>query len=1740
MQGLGGDAVGVAMFNTSVTGTISNTGQIVGNSDGVVAGEDSSINSLTNTNLISGTSYAGVLVEDSGYVGVINNGSRAVTTTSSGTVYTTQAAASISGATSGIEVRNSDVNAIVNTGVIQGGGTLAGIFNERGSIGSVINTAQTYTNTTAAGTMTTTSVVTLVGSISGGDYGIKNKGDATVSSYIDTISNTGLIRGNLTGIYNDGGDIGSITNATQVFSGSTVIGQITGEDHGIASSGDTASVGLINNSGHIQATKGIYTDRGTLGAVVNTGTIIGSGVGEVEIGIDLNSTHIQSGVTNAGLISGDWAGIQFDGAQNSANVTTSTTLWGTTASPNNFTFSSSADCLSMTGTACSTVSSTSVATTFTPSVLPNLVNQESGTITAGSYGIRINSGTVASLSNEGLIARLPGASEVEPVGISIARISKFGSAGILNEGTIGSLSNSGTIGVAGTAPSDTEEPVLITALAEVSEEVAEQRFNVGIGNDGTINTLNNTGVVLALNQGISNSGAINTLNNGEDGSVSGQLTGVYTNELISNFSNTGLIEGVTYSGIENAGTINSLYNYSGATIKGGEDGVYNYDKIGQISNTGLITGVSSQGISNSGTIDSLTNFGSITGASNGIMNSGTIDSLSNSGLISGTYAGIASYGSIDFLSVGEDGQVVGGQDGVSNSGTIGNLSNSGLIQGTTQVGVINNGVIESFYNGEDGTVMGGEDGVYNTSTIGSLSNSGLISGTTFAGISNSGTIGTLSNTGGSISGGSAGVFNSGTVTLLSNTGLIDGRGTATGVYNTGTIAGLANNGTINGGAATGVFTRGTIASLSNTGTITAGTYGIYNNDGTIGNITNAGLIDSTGAGDIAINNAGTITGGIDNSGTVAGTISNSSFIFSGSRPDAIYNTGSIAAIHNTVGGVISSNDHSGIHNDHLLGSISNSGLIESEESAIYNNGTLTSLVNASGGTITGGEDGIVNDYVITSISNSGLIEGEDFSGMYNGGTIDSLINASSGTFTGGDNGIWNEGAIGSLNNSGLIRGFSEAGIDNAATITSVTNHAGGTIAGDYGVDNTGTIGTLNNSGLVSGEYDGVYNGGEITDLTNTTSGVISGGDSGVYNSGKGGTIGTLNNAGLIAALGSGEDAVYNNGTIGSLINTGVIKAGGFNSVETLGEDNVGYAIYNDGTITNGITNTGTLQGHVFVGFDTLNLRGTTAKVQGNVTGFGQVLVGTGEDAAYFTTEGNISVSGGVSVTPNAVLALHDGARVGNSLVNNGKVFVDDGDMATVTGAYQQNGVLSVGATSASNYGQLTVTGAATLSSTASFDVDVKTVNTLAIGETLHNVLSAGTLTGTSANDLEVTDNSFLLEFDSVHDGNTVDLNVTYSGIGAAMQTLGFTPGTGAGNALDSILNECLDSESESAVCGTLSGFLNEMLQQGSGAGVANLVGQALPLMQSNMQLSLLGAQQQITNLIEQRQVGGQASGDGWLTQRQMWFKPLASRLEQDDVGGVAGYRANTGGFVLGAEGSLDATNRLGLALAYTNTRVKGQTTTMTHDAKFDGYQLIAYGTSAMPIIGQGVDLNWQADVGFGTTKGRRSAFNGVANSDYKTHSLHVGAGLSKEMPLGDGLSITPLVRADYTTLRDKAYTETGTGALTLVVNKRTTDQFIVSAGAKLNKKLDSQWLLTGSANLGVDLINEASVLAARFTAGGPLFSTTGIKPKAWVGGLGLNLQYKPSETVTWDFGYDMSTRSNYTDQTLSVKIKWAF
>jgi len=1113
---------------------------------------------------------------------------------------------------------------------------------------------------------------------------------------------------------------------------------------------------------------------------------------------------------------------------------------------------------------------------------------------------------------------------------------------------------------------------------------------------------------------------------------------------------------------------------------------------GNLSTADVVVG------SNGGT-NNITNAGTINGLGtvNVITNSGTVGVITNSGSIGG-------YGSA-----------------ISNSGiaTIGSIDNSGYMSSSSVAGIANGGTIGSIDN--SGT-LSGQYGITNASSgsISSIDNSGTISSTRF-GISGAGTTDSVTNSGSIISANSEGVSNSGTMGAIDNSGFISGG--ANGISNSGTLGSITNSGSISAGSDTGILNDGTIDSITNSGTISAGDTGI-GSTASISAISNSGFISGS---DTGIANQGTI-GAIDNSGSIGGYYT------------GIYNDGTIDTIDNS--DLISSSGGSGIDNYGTIGAIDNSGSIN----AFYGPGVSTS------GTI-------------DSITNSGSISSVYDSGVANSGTVGAIDN--SGSISGGSSGI-NNGtggknkfalmrersvyAIDSITNSGFISG-EYAGISNAGTIGAITNSSSIIGSSGSGIYSYGTIDSVDNSGSISGSYAGISNAGTIGAITNSSS-IIGSSGSGIYSYG---TIDSVDNSGSISGSYAG---ISNSGTIGSITNSGLIK----------GDTS---SIYNQGEITDGITNTGTLSGTVILNGADLTVTGTTARIIGDIgqeessssstistfmayvmntvsstmSGSGgtvQIGDNSGSASSTFTSEGNIYGVDAVNVMNNATFNLSNGVQIGNALNNAGKIFIDSstssgtasGHMATVNGDYSQNGVLSIGAVSNSNYGQLSVSGTATLEESASFDVDVKTINTLAAGQTLHDVLNAGTLAGVSADTLTVTDNSALLKFLAVQDVNAVHLEIEKdTTIQQAVEQVGFGPGTGLAGLLDQLTDACSTGGEQAFCSGPVKDLLDELNLATSNADVAKILAPALPLLQASSNKAIQSALSQINQIIGNFQTGGGSSGNGWLTQRKMWLKPLVSKIDQGSIGSSAGYKADTAGFVMGAEGSIDSSNRVGVALAYYSSDADGIVSTQTHRAKTTGYQLVTYGTSA---YGE-THLNWQFDVGTGNTKGRRIVGANVASSDYDNQTAHIGVGLSQAITISNDVTLTPLVNLDYTNLQDGSYTETGSGVL-LSVGSRTTEQLVLSTGAKWMQALNPQLSFNAQGTVGYDLINETSGLTASIVGAPGSFFQTGIKTSAWVARMGLGWVYTPTETTSWSFNYDLGKRESYTDQTISLVFKWSF
>jgi len=310
--------IGTGIFNNGTITTISNIGTIrddlnidyvPGHGGNGIANIGGTITSVTNTGIISG----------GGQGGIYNTGTIGTNLT----------------------------NGINNSGTIQDLYGGAGIQNANGTITSIINTS--------SGTINGGSGSYGYGGWSQPPVGIYNSGTIT------QIINSNLITGNIGGIYNDGGTIGTITNnlgatirATDSYAitnygtitsvtnngninslgdgihSNSIIENILNTNTGVISSDSSYSIyneysGIITtitNNGNITGYKaGIYNYYGSIGTsasgtgIINSGTILGSRTcGVCNIGsISYITNNIGGSITGNGVVFDDGTSVSENG-----------------------------------------------------------------------------------------------------------------------------------------------------------------------------------------------------------------------------------------------------------------------------------------------------------------------------------------------------------------------------------------------------------------------------------------------------------------------------------------------------------------------------------------------------------------------------------------------------------------------------------------------------------------------------------------------------------------------------------------------------------------------------------------------------------------------------------------------------------------------------------------------------------------------------------------------------------------------------------------------------------------------------------------------------------------------------------------------------------------------------------------------------------------------------------------------------------------------------------------------------------------------------------------------------------------------------------------------------------------------------------------------------------------------------------------------------------------------------------
>jgi outer membrane autotransporter protein len=496
--------------------------------------------------------------------------------------------------------------------------------------------------------------------------------------------------------------------------------------------------------------------------------------------------------------------------------------------------------------------------------------------------------------------------------------------------------------------------------------------------------------------------------------------------------------------------------------------------------------------------------------------------------------------------------------------------------------------------------------------------------------------------------------------------------------------------------------------------------------------------------------------------------------------------------------------------------------------------------------------------------------------------------------------------------------------------------------------------------------------------------------------------------------------------------------------------------------------------------------------------------------------------------------------VGSAAVNNaGTIEIPDGvTTANIAGNYTQQagGKLRIGASSATSFAKLTVGGTANLTGSGVIDVNVAASNTLASGDTLTGVLNPGRGAGTVTGTVTATDNSLWLDFTPSIVGARVDLNVVRapSVVLKSVQATGFTPGTGAATVFDKLIT--------GGTTGDMSTVITALKTLNTQQQISNAVAQTLPLMTGGSQLASLDITRGISHELEAQLAGmqGMASGDSFLGSGELWIKPFGGKARQGDRTGASGFDANTFGLMVGMDKDVSHTTSLGMAFGWARSNLNSNNN--LHSANVNAFNLAISGIYHMDAD---TFLRFVANGGINTNDGQRTirfgTLNRIAKSNYNSQTAHVGIESGHSFAMGEHLSLTPSLRADYAVIHDNKYTETGAGALNLIVGSNNTDELLLGGDMKLGYTLTDTTIFTVNVGAAYDALQNQTLITSSFAgATGSSFTTAGINPPRWLGRGGANLNFKAGNNINVIAAYDGEVRKSFFNQTGSIKLVMTF
>src|SRR4051812_3271318 len=737
--------------------------------------------------------------------------------------------------------------------------------------------------------------------VGGKILGTGTNGRAIDGNSLTTVSNFGLIQG----------DIGAVSSATVTTNSGTIVATA---DHGSAivsnatAVNDNTASGVIRDNGANAAAIRGFT---SIAVTHNAGTIEATGAGGIAIqgfgpataaNIDITSGIIRGGsfgiLSSAVTVSGNSGTIE----ATLVNGTAIDGIIGAVVSGNTGTIQANAaggvailgeqltvsdngptGIIRANGNSGVAIEGLSPASTVT-------VSRNSGVIEAG-IAISTSAGGAAHIDgNSGTIRGTFFAIKATTINVTAnSGLIEATSAGVAISGTNVDVSSSGTIR-ANAGSSNAIAAVGSLTLSNSGTVEANGAGSSAVGSSDTINVLANTGRITASGAPIS---AVHRATVANSNLISGGAFGVLS-QTVAVTANSGTIEATGASGSAIRGTDSAdITNSSFGTIRaaGSAGRAISAGNSATVSNGGTIsadlTAISARNLAltaNSGTIKAT----ALNGTAIGVLDTAiltTSGTISADGFaISATTVNVRSNsGTIEATGASANSIAINGQNvAVTNAGTVRasgggiravgvTLDNSGRVEGTGTGGVAI-GATTVTVTRNSGVISADVIGIGAAATVDVRANSGIIEATTSAnGIAlSAGTLGnlTVENAAGGIiraNGQSATAVFTATANVT-NAGLIQASG-HNGVAVTANAAVVANSGIISA-EKFGISVANDLAITANTGIIEATGVTSTAIKASNVNLANAGTVRANGAEAITAANAVTV----NNSGSISGAI----------------------------------------------------------------------------------------------------------------------------------------------------------------------------------------------------------------------------------------------------------------------------------------------------------------------------------------------------------------------------------------------------------------------------------------------------------------------------------------------------------------------------------------------------------------------------------------------------------------------------------------------------------------------------------------------------------------------------------------------------------------------------------------------------------------------------------------------------------------------------------------------------